>query len=424
MNRTFTGIDNLALHPSTVGDGRGVGVLRTLFTGQTDPLVSAAVELAGPATFPDDVAGPAFAVDSESIPPSVVGLEAYAGTIAAAPKVSRREAMQVPAVKRARDLVCATLGGLPLDLFDANRQPIHPSPFDQVERNVPRSVTMTRTFEDMFFEQVAWWQITDFDYRRYPLWFKRLKPGQVTVDEDRGVVYVDGKEADQTRLVRFDSPTDGLLTSGARAIRTCLRLDAAAANGADGVPPIQYFTSVEGVDPDDDEVTEFLDSWNAARRARRTGWVPSFAKLVDAGWDPEKLQLIEQRQHAVLEIARLTGVDPEELGVSTTSRTYSNQFDRRKAFTDFTLGQYRQAFEDRLSMGDVTPRGTYAKFNLNAFLRSDPLSRYEAYAAGKAVGALDDDDIARLEDRPAGAVQPAATTATVTALPTRTEESA
>ncbi|GEP40606.1 hypothetical protein NPS01_42690 [Nocardioides psychrotolerans] len=360
-----------------------------------------------------------FAVDAASVPAEVFGLGGYSASVAPAARVQRREAIQVPAVKRSRDLVCGTLGGLPLDLFDGNRQPVAQSPFAQPERNVPRSVTMTRLFEDMFFEEIAWWQVTERYWAPagqlgYPMYFKRLAPGRVQVDDERDRVYVDGKEASQRDLIRFDSPTDGLLKAGARAIRTCLALDVAAANASDGVPAVQYFMPTEGADPaEDDEIQELLDAAQEARRRRSIGYVPASLKLVDGTWDPAKLQLVEQRQHAVLEIARVSGVDPEELGVSTTSRTYSNQFDRRKAFTDFTLGLYRQAVEDRLSMGDVTPRGQYAKFSLDAFLRSDPLSRYQAYAAGREVGALDDNDIARLEDRPAPA----------TPISTNTEES-
>lgn len=382
------------------------------------------LDLAAPEVEPESVAfssDPDELVGGADIDPAVFGLTGYAVPTSPAPRIDRRSAIQVPAVKRSRDLICATLGGLPLDLYDSSRRPVQPSPFAQPERNIPRSVTMTRLFEDLFFEEIAWWKITDSDWRGFPTYFKRLRPGRVVVDEDRDKVFVDGKETDQSTLIRFDSPTDGLLKAGARAIRTCLALDTAAANAADGVPAVQYLTPTEGVDPaEDDEITELLDAAQEARRRRSLGYIPASLKLIDGAWDPEKLQLADQRQHAVLEIARVAGVDPEELGVSTTSRTYSNIYDRRKSFLDFTLGQYRQAVEDRLSMGDVTPRGQYVKFNLDSFLRSDPAARYGAYKAGLEVGALDQDDIARLEDRPAGS----ASAATVTALPTRTEVSA
>lgn len=374
------------------------------------------------------------------IDPAVFGLESYATSTSPAPRIDRRSAIQVPAVKRSRDLIAGTLGGLPIDLYDQDRQLVANSFLAQPERNVPRSVTMTRLFEDLFFEQVAWWRITELTWDNWPRYVKRLAPGRVVVDDDLGKVYVDGREeTDHSTLIRFDSPTDGLLKAGARAIRTCLALDVYAYNAAQGIPPMDYFTPAEDADPfastledeteaqaeEDAAVTALLDNWATARRARGTAYIPAALKYQTVGFDPKTLQLAEQRQHAVLEIARVAGVDPEELGVSVTSRTYANQFDRRKAFTDFTLGQYRQAVEDRLSMGDVTPRTQYAKFNLDSFLRSDPAARYAAYEIGLRVGAIGPDEIRPLEDKPQLPAAPQATRpALVTPLPTRTEETA
>jgi phage portal protein BeeE len=401
-----------------------------------------------PAPDVDPDSAPTFAIDPSEliggadIDPAVFGLEGYESSIGPAPRIDRRSAIQVPAVKRSRDLIAGVLGGLPLDLFDQDKNTIENPFFRQPERNVPRSVSMTRLVEDMLFEGVAWWQITEsYAWGGWPMYVKRLRPGRVTVDEDRGLVYVDGRETDQSTLIRFDSPTEGLLKAGARAIRTCLYLDTYAANAAQGIPPLDYFTPAEDSDPfastlEDEEaaaaeeeaaIAEFLAQHAAARRARTTGYYPASVKYNIAGFDPKALQMAEQRQHAVLEIARVAGIDADELGVSVTSRTYSNQFDRRKAFTDFTLGLYRQAVEDRLSMGDVTPRGQYAKFNLDAFLRSDPAARYAAYEAGLRVGAIAEDEIRPMEDKPqlTAAQKPQAVEpAPLRSLPTRTEESA
>lgn len=382
-----------------------MGFLRSLFGGSSpDPAfadaINSAIQLA-----------PQFAIDADSIDPAVFGLTSYASPTSPAPRISRREAIQVPAVKRSRDLIAGVLGTLPIDLFGPQKNP-SPSPlFDQPERDVPRSVTMARLYEDLLFESVAWWRIVEVGWHGYPVKVRRLDPRTVTVNNDarpcgavncEGKVSVDGRHVHDAELIRFDSPNDGLLIAGARAIRTCLQLDAAAARNSDGAPPIDYFTPAEGADPaDDTEIIVMLDAWRTARQSRSTGYVPAALKYNSGGWNAEQMQMAEQRQHAVLEIARCAGIDAEELGVSTTSRTYSNQFDRRKAYVDFCLGGYRQAVEDRLSMGDVTPGGYAAKVNLSAFLRSDDKTRYEAYALGLAVGAIDQPEIRDLEDKPA-----------------------
>lgn len=366
-----------------------------MFTGRPDPLLSAAAE----------TKGPAFAVTPQDVPAEIFGFESYTQTVAIVGKISRNSALQVPAVKRCRDLIAGSLGTLPIRQLDANLQQVNNPLFEQPEKNIPRSVTMTRTAEDILFEGVAWWKVTERAWNGYPTKIVRLEPGTVDVGKD-GKVYTTSKGHTGTTyqyvpdrdLIRFDSPNSALLWAGARAIQTALNLDAAANRYADGSPPIDYFTPAEGADPADDaDIVDLLTDWQTARRNRSTGYVPAALQYNVAGWDPEKLQLSEARQHAVLEIARVAGVDPEELGVSTTSRTYQNQQDRRKNFLDFTLGGYLSAIQDRLSMGDVTPRGNSVQIVLSGFLRSDDKTRYESYALGLAVGAITPEQIAERE---------------------------
>lgn len=388
-----------------------MGLLRSLLTGRADPLLSAAV----------DPAAPTFAVDETSIDPAVFGLASYASPTAPAARVDRRSAMQVPTVKRCRDLVAGTVGTLPLDLYDSRQEPASMPLFEQPERHRPRSVTMTQTAEDLMFEGIAWWRVLETAWNGYPTRVKVLKPREVTVDEDAGRVYVNGVWVPDSELIRFDSPNDALLVAGARAIRTSLMLDAATQRYAEGAPPLDYFTPAEGADPAaDDEIIALLDAWKTARQSRSTGYVPAALKYNVAGFNPEQLQLADARQHAALEIGRVAGVDPEALGVSTTSRTYFNAEHKRKEFVDFTLGPYLAAIEGRLSMNDVCPRGYYSRFNLDAFLRSDTKTRMETYEIGLRVGAYTPEEVRELEDRPPLAAAPAP--ASLRALPAAQEE--
>lgn len=357
---------------------------------------------AGPVT----VDGPAFAVDEESIPAQVFGLESYVDSVPMAPRIDRTSAMQVPAVKRCRDLVAGSIGTLPLTLSAPDRRTVPSALLEQPEEDRTRSWTMTRTVEDLLFEQVAWWRVTSRDWRGFPVSVRRLDPRSVTVRKDGKVYTSKGglhsgtatEWIEDRDLIRFDSPNAGILTAGARAIRTCLRLEAAGAKYAEGAPPVDWFESTDGVDPDDPQA--FVDSWTAARKKNLTPYIPGGVQYKRDGWTPKELQLVEARQQAVLEIARTAGVDPEELGVSTTSRTYANMFERRKAFLDFTLGPFMAAVEQRLSMNDVSPRGYRARFDLDAFLRSDPAGRYAAYRLGLDVGAITEEEIREAEDRP------------------------
>lgn len=363
-------------------------------------------------------------VDQDAIPPEFYGMTAYVSPTAPVSRVSRREAIQVGAVKRGRDLIC-TLGTLPLVTVKPDLTVDRGSWLRQPERACPAVVTMSRTIEDMLFEGIAWWKITERDYRGFPTRVVKLDARTVdvlpdgrvhdTADGHRGMADEWPQDRD---LIRFDSPNDALLVAAARAIRQCLILDTAAQRYADGAPPLDYFTPADGTDPgDDEEVVKILDAWNLARKARATGYVPAALNYNLGGFNAEQMELSAQRDHAVIEIARHMGVDSEEFGVSTTSRTYANSFDRRKSFLDFTLGLYRAAIEQRLSMNDVSPNGTISTYDLDAFLRSDPLSRYQAYEAGLKVGAIDPAEI-----RPAEGKPPITTTPVAPAAPTLVED--
>ncbi|MEC3975093.1 phage portal protein [Amycolatopsis sp. H20-H5] len=339
-------------------------------------------------------------------------------------RVGRAQAMSVPAVKRARDLICGTLGALPLQTHSPTRAVVTDTYtlLQQPEIDVARSVTMTRTIEDMLFEGRAWWRVTEFGWHGYPTKIRKLDARTVNVHQDAKVYVssVDGRSQGQAmeyvpdaELIRIDSPNDPLLLAGARAIRIALLLDRTASRYAEDPLPLGYFAPRDGAaDPSPDEVRDLLDEWEDARRDRVWNYVGAALEAKALQWNPEQLQLSAARDTAVLEIARLTGLDPEDLGVSTTSRTYANAEQRRLDLIDFTLSAFASAVQDRLSMGDVLPRGYVARYEYAHFLKSDTLTRMQAYKAGREVGVYNDERIAVLENIPTATVPtPAAPTA-------------
>lgn len=271
---------------------------------------------------------------------------------------------------------------------------------DQPEVDVPRSVTWTRLFEDLLYDGIAWFKVTETDYRAYPTKVARIDPERVTITD--GKVYVDGRQVRHDQVIRFDSPNGSLLADGSRAIKTLLRLEAAAAIQAEDPTMQGYFYPADGADPaDDDEIREMLGAWRNARQQNSTGYVPASLKYQPVSYSPEQLQMSEARQHAVLEIARLTGIDSEDLSVSTTSRTYFNGQDRRMQRISDVLGPYIQAVTDRLRMRDITPRGYNVKADFSGFLRADDQTRLENYVLGVKLGLYNVEQIAEREGLPA-----------------------
>lgn len=378
-------------------------------------------------------ARPLSAQFSISLPAEMTG--DLTSPTAVAPRVSREQAIQVPAVKRVRDLIAGTLGTLELcQLTKPGYQEVYSALLEQPEDDVARSVTMTRTIEDMLFEGRAWWRIVSFGPDGFPDRIVRLEADSVFVRKTGKVWSNDrtleaqgisiGYQPDEL-LIRIDSPNDAMLVAGARAIRTALLLGATADRMADDPQPVGYLTPKADVELDPDfDVDEALDDMEDARSRRSWGYVGGALELHQLTWNPEELQLMSQRDYAVLEIARVGGVDPEELGVSTTSRTYANAEQRRLDLIDFTCAAYVTAVQDRLSMPDVTQPGRRVYFDYDAFLRSDTPSRMSVYAMGRQVGAYDDERIARAERIPVSRVRAAKAAAPVAGASTSSDADA
>ncbi|MEV0425391.1 phage portal protein [Micromonospora sp. NPDC050495] len=336
--------------------------------------------------------------------------------------VDRGEALSVPAVQRGRNLICS-VATLPLVQRGPDRAVVDNPLFAQFDPDVPNVVHLSQTIEDLVFDSISWWRVLAFGWDGYPVKVRRLDPSSVSLtppsrrtpaplpsghDPRGAVVYVEGRPVPAAEMIRFDSPNPGVLAVGGRAIRRAILLDEAASSYADDPAPTGVFTPSEGADPaGDDDIREMLAAWRKARKDGSTAYVPAALRWnpVSAP-SPRDLQLVELQKQAGLEIANAFGVDPEDLGISTTSRTYANNVDRRRDRVNDVLAPFMRAITDRLSMGDVTKRGYTVEFRLDDYLKSNPTERWATYTAAKNLGAITVDEIREAEGwaaLPAGA---------------------
>lgn len=328
--------------------------------------------------------------------------------------IGRAEALSVPAVQRGRNMLCS-ISTLPLVQRGPDRQIVNNPLFMQLDADIANVVTLAQTVEDLVFSGVSWWKITAFGFDNMPTKIRHLDVGSVSLTPPSGpgsptplpsgldphdaVVYVDGREVSVKNVIRFDSPNPAVLEVGGRAIRRALLLDKAAAMYADDPRALDYFSPADGADEiADDDVRDILAKWKNARKKRSTAWVPASMRYntVDAP-SPADLQLVELQKQASLDIANALGIDPEDLGVSTTSRTYSNDVDRRRGRVNDVLAPYMRAITDRLSMGDVTKRGYYVTFDLDDYLKSNPSERVTVQKAYVDMGVLSEDEVRAAE---------------------------
>ncbi|MEU4675744.1 phage portal protein [Micromonospora sp. NPDC023737] len=353
------------------------------------------------------------AVFSESAPRPVDQLLLARMDRVGALTVGRTEALSVPAVLKGRNLICS-IATLPLVQRRPDRQVAENPLFAQFDPDVANVVHLSQTLEDLVFDGIAWWRVTAFGWDGYPTSVRRLDPAAVSLtppstrapaplpsglDPRDAVVYVEGRPVPASEMIRFDSPNPAVLDVAGEAIREAMLLKRAASAYADDPQPTSFFTPSEGADPaDDDDIREMLDDWKQARKQRSTAYIPAALKYNSVSQpSPRELQLVELKRQAGLEIANAFGVDPEDLGISTTSRTYANVIDRRRDRINDVLAPYMRAVTDRLSMGDVTKRGYTVTFDLTDYLKSNPTERWATYTAAKNLGAMSVEEIREAE---------------------------
>ncbi len=348
----------------------------------------------------------------------------------------RADAMRIPAVLRGRNLIC-NISTLPLESVDGqNRVQSNPL-LKQIDPNVANVVTLAQTVEDLFFDSVAWWRITGFDPETgMPSRAIRMAPDQVSLQppagydqgwlpsglSTTGVVWMGGEAVPWTEVIRFDSPNPPFMQVAEDVIERAMALSAAAKLYADDPAPRAYFTPRDGLadpfegDLNDDgsdltqeqvdaKIAAFLDSWAAARRQRTTAYVPSTLSYNEVQMPtPADMQLVALSQRVSLDLANAIGLDPEDLGISTTSRTYQNATDRRKDRINDVLSPYMEAITQRLSMPDVTLPGETVRFKLDDYLRADPKTRAEVNSTYLRDRVVTREWVARSEGLPPEAV--------------------
>ena len=323
---------------------------------------------------------------------------------------TRQLAMSVPSVARARNIICGTIGSLPLTTFNRiTGQYVDPHRvINQPDPRVAGFVIYNWLAEDIWLYGVGYGQVLEMysatDGGRVRAW-TRVSPERVTVDTDfRNTVIesykVDGMAVPNSgvgSLIRFDGPDEGLLHRAGKTINAAVFLENAAVNYAKEPAPSMILKS-NGTNLTAERVSSLLTAWRTARQTRSTAFLNADVDLKEFGFDPKSLQLAEARQYVALELARACGIPAYFLSAETTSMTYSNAVSERRSLVDFSLRPILKAIEERLSLPDFVPNPVMTRFALDDFLRGNALERAQVYEILNRIGAMSVEQIQREED--------------------------
>jgi phage portal protein BeeE len=327
-----------------------------------------------------------------------------------ATNTTRQLAMSVPSVARARNIICGTIGSLPLTTFNRiTGQYVDPHRvINQPDPRVAGFVIYNWLAEDIWLYGAGYGQVLEMysstDGGRVRAW-TRVSPDRVTVDTDFLNTEITGYKVDGRSvplqgvgsLIRFDGPDEGLLHRAGKTIAAAVYLENAAVNYAKEPAPTMVLKS-NGTNLTAERISALLSAWKTARQSRSTAFLNADVNLEQFGFDPKSLQLAEGRQYVALELARACGIPAYFLSAEATSMTYSNAVSERRSLVDFSLRPILKAIEERLSLPDFVPNPVMVRFALDDFLRGNALERAQVYEILNRIGAMSVEQIQREED--------------------------
>ena len=335
---------------------------------------------------------------------------AVGGLFYGAQTATREQAMSVPSVARARNIICSTIGSLPIESYNHfTKEHLRPQRvIMQPDPRIAGSAIYAWIAEDLLFHGVAYGQVLDAysasDGGRVRAW-TRVAPDRVTYNLNANQTeitsyMVDGMHvpaAGLMSLIVFSGLDEGVLNRAGRTIRAAQELEKAAELYAKEPVPTMVLKS-NGTNLAPERITKLLESWKVARNTRATAFLNADVELTALGFDPQKLQLNEARQYLATEIARAVGIPASFLSAETTSMTYSTTIMERKALIDFSLRNIITPIEQRLSAADFVPNGVEVRFDIDDFLRGSALERAQVYEILNRIGAMSIEQIQEEED--------------------------
>lgn len=298
------------------------------------------------------------------------------------PRVSRHDAMSVPSVARARNLICGTVASIPLEYYKTSTGEVIAPPrwIKQLSKSQPSFVTLTWIVDSLLFYGVAYLLVTE----RYaedgrPASFEWVANTRVTFTTDLYGIhvtqyYIDASPIDMNDIVTIQGFDEGVLDRSGRTIQAAIDVDRAAAVNSANPQPAGFLKN-SGADLPPSEVQGLIAAWKRARQNNSTAYLTSTLDYSPVAFSPKDMLYNEAIQNLSTQVARAMNVPAYYLSADqNTTMTYANVQDERKQFYALSIEPYVQAIQSRLSMDDISTAGHEVKFAVfDTFLKNDPL---------------------------------------------------
>ena len=280
--------------------------------------------------------------------------------------LTRAEAMTVPAVARARSLICGTIAQLPLRAYrDGVDVTADHYWLTRTDTELSMYHTMLWTADDLLFHGWALWLVARSADGRVQA-IDRVRPERWTIDTE-GRIQLDGIVPDRAHVCLIPGINEGLLKYGTTAVRHAKKLFRAANVAAETPAPNLELHQTGGAPMTNEQIDALIGRWASARRGLNGGVAYTNATIeTKEHRAPSENLLIEGRNAAAVEVARACNLPASMLDATTpkASLSYETAEGKSGELIDYGLAPYLTAISSRLSLDDMVPRGTAIRFDL------------------------------------------------------------
>ena len=334
----------------------------------------------------------------------------YYNTVYAGTFVDEQTTLSIPGLWRGVTLISDTIGALPIHAYRGDQR-IEPMPpiLERPYPNETRIETMSAIAASLVIHGNYIAVLGDIGANGYPESLYPVSASRVHVDriEGRLSYKINDELFDSERVMHiknFAMPGQivgvGIVAAQRQGIGSALAMQEYAAKYFDGGAQPTGILYSDNADLSQDEADMLKAVWmrHYGGTSREPAVLNASTKFEQLSDNAKDSQLVESREFSLTEIANMLGLPGYYLGAPNSSRTYSNveqeQLQFLRGITPL-LTRIESAFTDLL------PRGQYAKFNTDALLRSDTLTRYQAHKIALESGFLTVDEVrSDFENRP------------------------
>ena len=288
--------------------------------------------------------------------------------------MSRGEAMAVPAVSGARNRLVSTITRMPLRAERGGQPlPVQPIWIGRADGTQAAALRMAGTVDDLLFHGESLW-LAERDADNQVIRATHCPYDQWTLDDD-GYITVDEERVPSSRAIHIPGLHEGILTFGATTIRGASRTMSAAVDVAEHPLRAELHDTGDYPMTREEQRAIVADAREAMASAGgvlfTTPGLETRLHQVDPG-----AMMVAGRESFAVDVARLIGIPGAVIDAYSqgSTMTYTTVQDVLTHFLHLGATLYMTPITARLSLDDVSPRGTEIRFNLDDVLGAAALT--------------------------------------------------